>query len=1240
MKKIYKYILAGLVGLGISLSIYAIAAPTPVNLGGTGNSNIPVNSLLYGSSTNQSLQILPPGPSGYVLQSLNGIPTFVATSTLGIIGGSGSPAGVTGQIQYNNSGAFGAVATGTQGTFLGNSATNTPGWFTPYTVTVGPSGSGSNYIATGTNDQIGINAATQAVASSTGGGMPLIKAGNYITNQSINLPSNVSLQGEGPATLINVATPYVGHPIGGAGIHGTSTFNSIIQNLHLDGLAQTTTPFQSDRLIGLSKSHNINITNNLLTNAQQFGVFVEDQPISGGLSNGSSTGISIQNNYISCLGGQDCIGGGPHVSNGASEVSDINILGNFIQQTINQGGTENTNFDANCLDIVRALRVNFSENNCFGNVVFGSEQTPHQFSAITNNILSAPLGTTTVADDIAIQQNNSGSSSATRTPTNLLVAGNLVQQGTILLSGIAVSPIQNLLVYGNSLRTATSTAQDEGGGKNGINASQIAYSSIFGNDLTASAGASGVTGIKLSNASNTVVSLNTIRNFTTGIDLGNGPGNKSIFNNFEGITNPVINGSNIIGMDDNGHVYIGTTTANSQLTVQGDIFATGNISCGGTCGGGSSASGTLGNIQFSGGSGAFNSNNLFNWDNSLKLLSVGTTTPGYSVDIYNTVGTNDFRAFNATGPSSSGGGGLVGASPLPTAANQRLGFLLFGGVSTSSPTTTVNSTGIAAFSSESWIVGSNQGSYLTFATTPIASTSRNTDMTILGNGNVGIGTASPSNLLTVAGTSSTQSLILPNIISSILATDANGNVIATTTSAGGIISVSGSGSILSSGGTTPTIQLQTQTANDVLFGQGTNIIATSSGFTFAAGTLTVPGIAVSSSTATSTFANAVVIGTTNTTQDNLLRITPQGTYSNSTSQGGAVNIDNSLNAREALVIYQGTNAVRNGGAGQLRISNASTTYSSGELYINSTSTSGADSDIEIVSPNPDIEMYGGNLGTASSTQSFEMAVPIAQNVFQINSRNSANSSFENVATFQEYQNGGRFCLGCKTNDSTQGLITVVGTSTIPYLTLGTSATDASIMSVLSNGNTGLGSSTPTDNLVIQGVGNQANNAILTVASSTGASLVTIGVSSTNGQQLSVNASTTINSVVYIGGSTVNPTFPLFTVASSSGVTYLQIDQWGHKITGGAFPTCGTGCNSVTGDDSTFRTITGTGVTAVTVNFAHTYTTTPVCVSSDESGGTTVSDASSTPSSVTMNLSASLTTKSIGVICQVSANFTN
>jgi hypothetical protein len=148
-----------------------------------------------------------------------------------------------------------------------------------------------------------------------------------------------------------------------------------------------------------------------------------------------------------------------------------------------------------------------------------------------------------------------------------------------------------------------------------------------------------------------------------------------------------------------------------------------------------------------------------------------------------------------------------------------------------------------------------------------------------------------------------------------------------------------------------------------------------------------------------------------------------------------------------------------------------------------------------------------------------------------------------------------------------------------------------------------------------------------------------------------------NNYVGIGGTTTpgsllsiqedssqSPFTSFFTIASTTGTgtatsTIFQIDANGHKITGGNSPTCGAGCSSVVGDDQTMRTITGVGVTSLTINLAHKYAYTPVCVASDESGGTTVSDASSTPSTVVLNLSASLTTKSIGIICQQSSNFT-
>lgn len=218
---------------------------------------------------------------------------------------------------------------------------------------------------------------------------------------------------------------------------------------------------------------------------------------------------------------------------------------------------------------------------------------------------------------------------------------------------------------------------------------------------------------------------------------------------------------------------------------------------------------------------------------------------------------------------------------------------------------------------------------------------------------------------------------------------------------------------------------------------------------------------------------------------------------------------------------------------------------------------------------------------------------------------------------------------------------------------------------------GIGTTTPNSTLVIQGSSGQTAN-LFTVASSSGVSLLTVNpngnltvsptntstpftilttsgataeqfdLTKTNG--LSIGTTSTA-SILMIQGNVANSTSSLLTIASSTGASYFYIDNSGHQWTGGASPTCGAGCSSVTGDDSTMRVVTGSGVTAVTVNFANKWVTpggvsiSPACSGSDESGGTTTSDPSTTPTTVTINLSASLTSKNLAVQCRGSLNFT-
>lgn len=225
--------------------------------------------------------------------------------------------------------------------------------------------------------------------------------------------------------------------------------------------------------------------------------------------------------------------------------------------------------------------------------------------------------------------------------------------------------------------------------------------------------------------------------------------------------------------------------------------------------------------------------------------------------------------------------------------------------------------------------------------------------------------------------------------------------------------------------------------------------------------------------------------------------------------------------------------------------------------------------------------------------------------------------------------------------ATTSLMLLYGNASTTLLT----ATSTTLLASVS-GNVGIGATSTPGTLF-----SVANTANFTTATSTIYSDTLIGTSTT------VSLGTDYAGNVAVGSSTANnysSTFSTtansssaipFSVASSTNALEFYIDQYGHGMTGGQPPTCGSGCSSVTGDDSDFRAITGTGVTAVTVNFAHAWVNlgninvTPVCHSSDESGGTTVSDASSTPTSVTMNLSASLTTKMLAVSCRASNNFT-
>ena len=123
---------------------------------------------------------------------------------------------------------------GSQGQFLGNSANGTPGWFTPYTVTVGAVGSGANY----SNADVGvaINAAYAALPTSTPGTI-LVMNGSYtfstpVTFTTADKPlllnceagTKLNYTGSGTAMTFDTSTSSSPNFVSGYGMDGCQLY--------------------------------------------------------------------------------------------------------------------------------------------------------------------------------------------------------------------------------------------------------------------------------------------------------------------------------------------------------------------------------------------------------------------------------------------------------------------------------------------------------------------------------------------------------------------------------------------------------------------------------------------------------------------------------------------------------------------------------------------------------------------------------------------------------------------------------------------------------------------------------------------------------------------------------------------------------------------------------------------------------------------------------------------------------
>lgn len=158
------------------------------------------------------------------------------------------------------------------------------------------------------------------------------------------------------------------------------------------------------------------------------------------------------------------------------------------------------------------------------------------------------------------------------------------------------------------------------------------------------------------------------------------------------------------------------------------------VAMGGAFGGGSGSS-----VWADGGSGKI----YYNGGN----VGIGTNNPSYSLDVLASSPTGFRSLSNQALGAISGAGVTSGTTLMPTAPDQRLGFMFFQGAG---PSGNPNTVGISGFSSGAWS-SSNFGSYLAFYSTANGFTARQERLRINHDGNVGIATIAPDTKLHVVG---------------------------------------------------------------------------------------------------------------------------------------------------------------------------------------------------------------------------------------------------------------------------------------------------------------------------------------------------------------------------------------------------------------------------------------------------------------------------------------------------------
>lgn len=330
------------------------------------------------------------------------------------------------------------------------------------------------------------------------------------------------------------------------------------------------------------------------------------------------------------------------------------------------------------------------------------------------------------------------------------------------------------------------------------------------------------------------------------------------------------------------------------------------------------------------------------------------------------------------------------------------------------------------------------------------------------------------------------------------------------------------------------------TTNDILFGNGTSPVATSSNFTFnpVSNTETVTG--------TTTVSNGIIIGATSFASpfvSGQTKLAIQGNVNNYLE----TNIQNTNNGATASSDFTAT---ANNGTGSTYFANFGINSSG---FTNIGGISGGPDDAYLF--NSDNSLY---LGTSSTTNTSSNVYVAVQNT-QVATGTKTGFTFSNASTTQLFITG--IATGNCLQTSTNGLVTgtgsacgsggsgnttwLFGNGTLYNGSTNASNTDDSVL---------IGTTTPTTSkLFVQGTSTKST--YFTAASSSGATVLNVQ----NALFPQVNIGTTTNQNIaslYVRGTSATTTAPLLVVASSTGTSLFIVTAAGRVGIGAATPATG------------------------------------------------------------------------------------